>query len=184
MDSTDIYLLKSVFREGLETGAPLEYYVADFLRRKELPPDSLRSVPSAIDVLSRLKKYKLFDSLLKKVLEIDSGNEYALDNLGHLKITQKREEEAAEYFSRLRNVNPRHVAALCWSGILESRKQNYHEAERLLLQATGIDSTDFNSLYNLGVVYMNTGDNIKAVTWLKKALERSPDDWERSCAWP
>lgn len=176
IDSTEIYILNSIYETGLKPGSFLEKYVDAFFEKKEFRTEEMQNIGVAIKCLYHLRRLGSIDSLLNRMLELDPGNEFALESLGNLKLSTGMNDIAEDYFRKLIAVNPGHVAALCWVGVMESRRENFEPAEKYLLSAIRQDSTDFSSLYNLGLVYLKTGDILNAIPWLEKALIYRPED--------
>lgn len=91
--------------------------------------------------------------------------------------------QAIQIYSRLIKKNPQHYAALINRGVLwerlpvkdaKERVKNRAYAERDYLRAIEVNPNVAEPYNNLGALYVDTGRNGEAITYLSEAVSRSP----------
>ncbi|MCE5270952.1 tetratricopeptide repeat protein [bacterium] len=176
IDSTAICILESIQATGLKPNSMLEKFISDFKLKKQLSQNDMLDIKAGLNCLHHLNREKTIDSLLTRMLEIDPDNQFALEKLGDLKLQTDQHDQAEQYYRRLLRLSPQNGAGLCGIGVLEGIRGNLESARRYLLAALSQDSTDFNSLYNIGLVCLKANDNREAIAWFNKAAALRPND--------
>lgn len=96
--------------------------------------------------------------------------------LGLLSMHLSKDEEAIEYFDKLRLAAPQAKMAVFFEARLKIKQHKFEPAIELIQQFLEV-SPDFSEAhYLLGVAYMAIHKNMKALNSFTKALELNPDD--------
>jgi protein O-GlcNAc transferase len=115
------------------------------------------------------------DSILKRVLQVDSKNLPALHVLGLIKASQANYKEAADYLARAARIHPNDASiqynlakALTDSGN-DKEALNHHK------KAVSLDPNNPEAWLSYGKTASNLGRHQDALAWYSKALSLKPD---------
>jgi tetratricopeptide (TPR) repeat protein len=155
----------------LEVGRDMENYYINMLKAA---PDSKVAIEKLVSIYSKRNEFekalKWFDELYVKFPDIYTTGH----DLGGSLIESGRYTQAVGVLKKVLETTKDYELlymtgyALAWAG-------KKYEAEKYLIEATELDSTDFRAFYSLGYVYRDTGRNAKAKEAWTKVLELLPD---------
>jgi len=123
--------------------------------------------------------------ILKKGRKVLPGDKFLLLDEANIYNTRHDYHSLANLIKSLLDINPNNsdiafVAANCYDHLAQ-----YDKAESLYLQAIELNSTSYDPIFNLGLLYLkqsmkkhnaDTKDITYAEQWLEKANEISPND--------
>ena len=116
--------------------------------------------------------------VFKQALQIETNNEFALNQLGLIYAKQEKFKEAVKLFRRVVQVSPENTFARVWLGILSLQENRVNTAAKQFNETLGIDPNNANAYYFLGVIYAVEHNPVKAVEYLRKAQSVGSDDPE------
>jgi arylsulfatase A-like enzyme/Flp pilus assembly protein TadD len=126
-------------------------------------------------VLLRLNQVDAARRAFEKLLDADSTAAGTWFNLGVLEMGQRRTEAAALAFARVVELSPQNVdgwrglgAALAGHDVARAVAAWQHVVER--------DPRDFDTLYNLGMLLVESGRRAEALPYLQRFLADAPRD--------
>jgi len=127
-------------------------------------------------VAERLDRRDEFEADLKKVIEVQPDNSYALNALGYfLADRNERLDEAQVYLEKAYKLTPDDAAIIDSLGWLYYRQGRFSESLELLQRAYSLMS-DTEIAAHLGEVLWVSGDQTSATKVWEEALRESPDD--------
>ncbi len=143
----------------------------------------LKTYPKNVELLyahaltaEQLDMNEVFESDLRKVIELEPDNAHALNALGYFLVERSlRLEEAEKYLTKANNLLPGDPAITDSLGWLNYRKGNYTQAISLLRKAFD-KLADPEIAAHLGEVLWVTGDQKSATDIWQQGLENKPDD--------
>ena len=109
-------------------------------------------------------------SNLKEILEIDSNNKKALNNIGNAYKEIKKFDEALKYYSKSISLDQNYVIAKTNLAILHHDLGNLEEAEKLYKDLIISDKFNFAIYFNLSRINFKYFDKDK-IDFIEKALE-------------
>ncbi len=123
------------------------------------------------------------DIVLNKLLETEPENVAVLQILGYSYYTQQRFDEALAVFDEILVISPGHTDARYNRGIIVWDQEKKPEAiavfEELLEQLPGGENELYlQTLFNLGQLYVESGDSQRVIEHLERFLEWKEDDTE------
>ncbi len=127
-------------------------------------------------VAERLGQREVFESDLKKVIEVQPDNAYALNALGYF-LTDRNErlDEAEGYLKKAYELLPEDAAITDSLGWLYYRQGQFEKSIELLQKAYKL-MPDTEIAAHLGEVLWVTGDQANATKVWEEALRETPDD--------
>jgi Tfp pilus assembly protein PilF len=126
------------------------------------------------------KAFDTVDTLMTKVTQNDEEYGDALALSGRVMIRRGDREQAMEIFEKLMFDDPANFEIVEEVGYDFSRNQEWNDAVMFLEMAADgrrkTESESFELYYNMGVIYFNTKDFMKAIDVLQEALRLQPGD--------
>jgi tetratricopeptide (TPR) repeat protein len=123
------------------------------------------------------RKYEQVEPAVQKALEINPNHLDALSLLAALHIRNGQEDKAQPYIERVEKVNPRYPGLPNMIGEWLAAGRQFTQAEGYYRKAIDLDPDLADGWTNLGLMYMQTGDEDEARKVLAKA--HSIDDFRR-----
>jgi glycosyltransferase involved in cell wall biosynthesis/predicted TPR repeat methyltransferase len=114
-------------------------------------------------------------SIFKNILENQPNNQEALNNVGVLFHAEGDIDEAENYFLKALSVKNDYLDALMNLIDLYLDSKRWKEAATQLEKCIAIHPHDLNFYNQLGTVYLEMGNTVKAKEALTKSLELNPD---------
>ena len=96
--------------------------------------------------------------------------------LGLLSMHLSKDEEAIEYFDKLRLASPQSKMAVFFEARLKIYRHEFEPAIELIQEFLEVSPEFSEAHYLLGVAYMAIHKNMKALNSFSKALKLNPDD--------
>ena len=96
--------------------------------------------------------------------------------MGLISMHLSKDEDALEYFKKLRELSPQTKMALFFEAQLRIKRHEFEPAIELLCHVLENSPTFAEAHYLLGVCYMGVHKNMKALGSFKKALKLNPSD--------
>jgi predicted TPR repeat methyltransferase len=109
-------------------------------------------------------------------LKNNPHNILALHNLGVILVQKEKYDEAIPHFKSVLELNPEHQEALYNLSSIFLLQQKPTESLPFLLCLTQLNK-DFDTYYNIGVIYMNLGRLNDALDYLNEAIKMRPNDF-------
>ncbi len=110
-------------------------------KSNELSPDATNC--AEIGLLYRVKNDDATaEEMFRKALEIDSGNNYAMNNLASLYLTQNRIDEAVPLFEKSLETEKTEGIIYADLAVCYARKGNFEKAEEYLASAEKLKTRD------------------------------------------
>jgi len=120
-----------------------------------------------------LNRMKAANQSLKKALDLDKNNEYAIFYLGLISSNFKAYPTALKYYSKTIEINPKLVDAYnARAGAYEMLGQPL-KAEQDLLKCIELESNYAIGYFNLAQIYDTRGDRKKAISYYNQFLTKS-----------
>lgn len=117
---------------------------------------------------------------IKKAIELNRSNEFALDMLGSI-YNELKSDEAKDYFEESIKLNPKFYLAYRGIGNYYLRKEQYDQAEKYYSIAISINPTRFGSIYkNRGIARLKLDDNKGAKSDLISYLDKCPQAHDKN----
>ena len=127
-------------------------------------------------VAERLNQQELFETDLKKVIEVQPDNSHALNALGYFLVDRNlRLSEAEVYLEKAHELSPDDAAITDSLGWLYYRQGRYVDSLKLLRKAYAA-FPDAEIAAHLGEVLWVSGDQVEATKVWEEALQDAPDD--------
>ncbi len=167
----DALLLKGdlLDAKGQTTEATMAYQMA----AKAAPKFALPHLKIAM-MSDRNGQTDLAIASYKKVIELDPKQAVAYNNLAALALERKQNLAQAEVWAKKAvELGPNVADYYDTLGWLQHARNNSRGALAALQKATQLEPRDPAIQYHLGVLYAETGDKIKAIEALKRALNAS-----------
>jgi len=137
------------------------------------------------EIRFREEKYQETASFLEKALVLDPSREDVRKRLvdvyfevGKGLFRKGQNEEAAEYFQKIVELDPENASAYTFLAEVHIKKGELSEAEELLEKAISIDSSLATAYMDLGIVYGEKKEFAKAEEELKKVIELDSTSFE------
>jgi len=111
-----------------------------------------------------------------RVLDLDSNNAPALQNLGIVALRTEDATRARDYLTRALALNPRLPLALNTLGVVDARSGDFGGAVDLWRRAVEIDPHQYDALFNMGLVQARTGHTAEARSALQAFVKTAPRD--------
>ncbi len=127
--------------------------------------------------LMQWRKLDQVEPVLQQILKTNPNNLEALSVLAALHIRLRQEDKAQPYIDRVKKVNPNFAGLPTTIGQWLAAARQFEQAEKYYRQAIALAPEQSGPLTNLGLLYMQTGDEDKAQEILEKAHEI--DDFRR-----
>ena len=90
-------------------------------------------------------------------------------------LNENDDAKCTDYYKKIIEINPKYYLAYRGLGNYFLKKKNYSISNMYYLEATKISPTRYGPIYkNLGLTYMNLGDNVSAKESFKQYLEQVP----------
>ena len=90
-------------------------------------------------------------------------------------LNENDDAKCTDYYKKIIEINPKYYLAYRGLGNYFLKKKNYGISNMYYLEATKISPTRYGPIYkNLGLTYMNLGDNVSAKESFKQYLEQVP----------
>ena len=90
-------------------------------------------------------------------------------------LNEHDDAKCTDYYKKIIEINPKYYLAYRGLGNYFLKKKNYSISNMYYLEATKISPTRYGPIYkNLGLTYMNLGDNVSAKESFKQYLEQVP----------
>ena len=178
----------------LEINGELPWFELVRVWNKQMIPDS-KDQPYTLDDLSEKykedkivlletamyykhvgNKTKKVEKILTTILETDSTNLPALNELGRLYASRGREEEAEKTFQRALEVDSSNLPALNELAQFYVSRGKYEKAEETFLHALGVEENNLPVLNELGRLYKKEKKNEQALKIFEKIVSISSDD--------
>ncbi len=126
-------------------------------------------------VLLRLGKRDEARRAFERLLREDATAAGTWYNLGLLEIGAHRRPEAAAAFRRVVAIDPQHADG--WRGLGAAlAASDVTGAADAWARAVALDPHDFDTLYNLGVLFTDAGRGAEGAPFLRRFLEEAPRD--------
>jgi len=174
----NIKFLSNISLQLLNTG----YAEKGLALMKELisfHPDEPQPYISFGTILSKTRRHKESLEYFSKALKLDSGNSLAFSKTGISKLMiflQERDpgllKEAYKNFTKAISINPRNAESFSGRGTVNIFLKNTGEAIRDLENALTLDPRQIDIYFNLGIVYLRSGDREKASKLLNECKKR------------
>ncbi len=119
--------------------------------------------------LLQWRKLDQVEPVLQQVLKTNPNNLEALSVLAALHIRRRQDEKAQPYIDRVRKVNPNFAGLPNTIGQWLAAARQFEQAEKYYRQAIALAPEQSGPLTNLGLLYMQTGDEDKAEEILDRA---------------
>lgn len=114
-------------------------------------------------------------ALYKQILAFDPDNEIALMDIGIDAYSTKRFDKAEKLFEKVLRENHKQMSALAMLATLRMDQNRVEEALDLVHKVERLGVPD-NMLARIGVLYRDTGQLEQANFYIRKALEKNPED--------
>ncbi|NIR66868.1 MAG: hypothetical protein GWO10_24605 [candidate division Zixibacteria bacterium] len=122
-------------------------------------------------ILRQKGRHKMAISEIKKAKEMDPNSVEVILELGELLCGIEQSKEALEVVDKIQTTkNTEKARALLISGWAKRQMGELDEAEKLLLEATTLDSKTTRGFFELGKVYQAKGEVEKAMQAYRRAL--------------
>ena len=156
----------------------LLFHMAFKINRWALPPEDTQaqSIPrSALPEIGSDAENAELAKKLKKVLELDPGNDRACLKLGRLYIDQQKFQQAEIYMKKALKLNPGNNKETYHElGWLYQKLRKFQQAEKEFKKALRINPGNDWAYFRLGELYKEQGKLQQAEQEFKKALELNP----------
>ncbi len=128
--------------------------------------------------LCRLQQQRISDAqtLLERVIDLDSKHEAAWSQLGKLYFAQQSFLQAKQCYTQLLKLNPHHAEAIAQMGLLELNLSQDEAGLSLLEKAYKLDTTVDDIEHNLACVYLHRRRYEDALRHWLKDLAHDPGD--------
>jgi tetratricopeptide (TPR) repeat protein len=156
--------------------------VMEILKNDSFPFSQSNRVALEAERLRIIGKTREALSLIQKTLEKYSDaseNPQLLLMLASI-LNENDDTKCIDYYKKIIEINPRYYLAYRGLGNYFLKKKNYSVSNRYYLEATKISPTRYGPIYkNLGLTYLNLGDNVSAKECFKQYLEQVPEAKDR-----
>jgi len=115
------------------------------------------------------RKFDLVEPIVKKVLKVNSNHLEALSLSAALHVRMRKDDKAKPYIDTAAKVNPRYSGLPNTIGQWLAAGRQFKQAEKHYLRAIEMAPELAGPVTNLGLLYMQTGQEDKAQATLKKA---------------
>ena len=112
----------------------------------------------------------------QRVLQLDSNNAPALQDLGIVALRRDDVPSAQQYLSRALELNPRLPLALNTIGVVYARQGDFARAVESWQRAVNIDPRQYDALFNIGLVEGRAGHAAEARAALRKFVSTAPKE--------
>ena len=112
----------------------------------------------------------------QRVLQLDSNNAPALQDLGIVALRRDDVPSAQQYLSRALELNPRLPLALNTIGVVYARQGDFAHAVESWQRAVNIDPRQYDALFNIGLVEGRAGHAAEARTALRRFVSTAPKE--------
>jgi len=103
-------------------------------------------------------------------------------NAGAYYFSNNKHDEALNYFNHALNINPNHLDALKWRGVIYGETNNFQGALNDYLKIIENDPNNSEAYSKVGELYgKNFNDINKSIMYLKKAVELNPNNEPALC---
>ncbi|MFM2094864.1 MAG: hypothetical protein RIS70_1988 [Planctomycetota bacterium] len=149
--------------------------LASLEQAKQLGPVQFETLFNMAEVCRRLGMFARAEELLLEALRLRPDSPEALNELGMLKYTQQKLDDAATCFERILTQHPQHTDALNNLGIITQCRGRVREAMALYDRAIAA-RPDFAEAYNQkAMAYRDLAQVPEALACYQKALELKPE---------
>lgn len=122
------------------------------------------------DTLKKSKKFKESLLYLEAYLKHHPTQVHILGQIGEIYGKDLGDLNTSEsYLQKAYQVNPKNNDILIKLGVVQAMQKDFKNALNYFTQALAVDSTNKNTLLNLGITYMNLGDKQKGEYYIDKS---------------
>ena len=161
----------AVQRGGVQYSVPTDY---SRINETQLSAEADRLFKQYFSSVDEAQKEKLLYSILSDYAilgEIDRENPLYFARLGIVYGKLKKDRYAKANFFRCTNINGKYPYGFYWFGNFYFERQNYRKALGEYLKAYKCGyNTDYDTLYQIGVIYEKLGDYKYSIKYYKQAL--------------
>jgi len=118
--------------------------------------------------------------LFNEALALDPSSATCQVNLGMLKLSQQKVEEAIHFLESALKLDPKIIQAYQNLGSCYLFKGEIDKAEEIYLKSLQFDPENFASYHNLSTMYMQTQQFAKAKKTFEKLIHIDPEDYHAS----
>ncbi|HEY6844071.1 MAG TPA: tetratricopeptide repeat protein [Thermoanaerobaculia bacterium] len=136
-------------------------------------PDALNAYGIA---LADERKFDEANAQFQHVLQLDSSNAPALQNLGIVALRRDDVPAAQQDLSRALELNPRLPLALNAMGVVSARQNDFDKAVDYWRRAVAIDPHQYDALLNIGRVEGHAGHMAEARAALEQFVRTAPKE--------
>jgi Flp pilus assembly protein TadD len=142
-------------------------------------PDDPEVLVLAGRVLIAVGDHAKAETLLRRVLEVESTNIAAYTLLGQIYATQGRLDDARSDFDRVASGNPKDISSRTMSAMILHAQGEIAEAKKRYMDILALDTRAVVAANNLAWIYADEGLNLDlAVQLAERAVEQLPDNAE------
>lgn len=141
----------------------------------------LKKIPNNIFLINLISlsfqnigNFKMASNGYVQIINLDSQNKEAYNNLGIVFKLTKNYEDSKKNFENSLQIDPNFIDALTNLGNLYFELNDYSNAINYFKKALVINSKNALTHYNLGLVYQSIGEHEKAIEELNKVLDLNP----------
>ena len=168
-----IFILGNIFYSQGDLEKSIEYYKKTIALRKNFGNAYYKMGVSYF----KMGKFNEALHVLKKLIQVEGPQHImAYYYLGVISINLSQDEDAIEYFDKLRLASPQTKMAEFFEARLRIKRHEFEPARDLIKQFLNASPDFAEAHYLLGVAYMGMHKNMKALNSFSKALELNPDD--------
>jgi tetratricopeptide (TPR) repeat protein len=151
-------------KEAIDILAPLA---------KGTDPEALNAYGIALAAAGRLEEAAPY---FQRVLQLDSNNAPAMQNLGIVALRRGDVAGAQQFLTRALEMNPRLPLALNTMGVVYARQGDFARAVESWNRAVEVDPRQYDALYNIGLVEGRAGHVNEARSALTRFVQSAPKE--------
>ncbi len=170
-DHTALYNLASVDMIDRDYGSAAMLYHRALTRT----PDDVRTLTALGTALDGEGNWQQAQTEYQKALAVDPKNADARFDLAHLEFKHGSYAEAEQEYRRLLVEDPKDVSVHNELGAVFSATNRPIEAQHEFESSIGVDSNNFDALYNLASIEAENNNLPRAIELLERALKQKDD---------
>lgn len=120
--------------------------------------------------------YGTAERVFEKLISKSSDWERPFFNLARVYLATGKDDKAHELLKKAIEINPQNEDSYFYMGVYYRKKQQWDKAIDCFLKSEAINSREIEVHLNLAACYVEIGDNERALSEAKRALEINPLD--------
>ncbi|SHH91056.1 tetratricopeptide repeat protein [Clostridium grantii] len=170
---SEAYLEKGEAHMGMFESSEAEECLLKYI---ELAGENERVYKALIEVYDQKSDFELAVDYCDKLTNLKPNDWEIFYLKADLLILVGDYETALDVFNKCIELNPKFYKAICGKALCLYTLDNDDEAIKTYEHAIEVDKSESHAYMELGLIYRDMGVIVKALKYLKKAYDLSPDD--------